>query len=203
MPLDTNSTFIGEKNLQENRPVFLYRVTEYNGTDDLLLAAHDEDVEFDGETYTKFPISHESASDNSRGEIDSVAVRISNVSRLIQSYLESYDWRGKKVTITQVFLDQLDDADAKISFVFYIDNYKASEQDVEFQLTTRFDVIDLMLPLGTYNRNYCRWKFKSTECGYAGAESVCNKTKQDCRDNKDNIERFGGFPSIPQRRLFT
>jgi lambda family phage minor tail protein L len=203
MPLDTNSVFIGEKNLQENRPVFLYRVTEYNGTDDLLLAAHDEDVTFDGETYTKFPITHESVSDNSRGEIDSVAVRISNVSRLIQSYLESYDWRGKKVTITQVFLDQLADADAKISFVLYIDNYKASEADVEFQLTTRFDVIDVMLPLGAYNRNYCRWKFKSTECGYVGAESVCNKTKQDCRDNKDNVVRFGGFPSIPQRRLFT
>lgn len=203
MPVDTNATFISEKNLPENRPVFLYRVHEYNGTDDLLMAAHDEDVEFNSETYSKFPITHDSIPDNGRGEIDTVNVRVSNVSRLIQAYLELYDFRGKKVTITQVFLDQLADADAKISYIFYIDNYKASDQDVEFQLTSRFDVIDVMLPLGAYNRNYCRWKFKSTECGYVGAESVCNKTKQDCRDNKNNVQRYGGFPSIPQRRLFT
>lgn len=203
MPISTGAAFITEKNKQANRPVFLYRVTQYDGASDLLFAAHDENVVFNSETYTKFPISHEAVTDNAKGEIDTVIVRLSNVSRAIQYYLETYDWRGKKVTITQVFLDQLADADAKIAYTFYIDNYKCSDLDVEFSLTTRFDFIDLQLPLGTYNRNYCRWKFKGTECAYSGAEATCNKTKQDCRDNKNNVLRYGGFPSIPQRKLYT
>jgi len=203
MPLDTGATFISEKNKAENRPAFLYKIFEYNGTDDLLFTSNDEDVTFDGDTYTRFPISHESISDNTNGQIDTVNLRIGNVSRLIQAYLEAYDWRGKKVTIAQVFLDQLADTDAVIVHTFYVDTYTADEKDVTVVLTTKFDVLDIQLPLGTYNRNYCRWKFKSSECGYAGAEAVCNKTKQDCRDNKANVLRFGGFPSIPQRRLFT
>ncbi len=203
MPLDTGAAFTTEKNLQENRPIFLYRIHDYNGSDDLLLTAYDEDVEFDSETYTKFPISHESISDNSQNEIDTVQARLSNVTREIQSYLELYDWRGKKVTITQVFADQLDDPDAKLVFVFYVDNYSANESEVLVTLTTKFDVLDVQLPLGLYYRSYCRWKFKSAECGYSGSETVCNKTKQDCKGAKNNYARFGGFPSIPQRRLFT
>lgn len=203
MPIDTNAAFIAEKNQSANRPVFLYKIEDYDGaSSNLFFTNHDSNVTFDGQVYTKFPILHEAISDNSRGEIDSVVCRVGNASRLIQAYLELYDWRGKKVTITQVFLDEIADADAKISFVFYIDNYKATDTEVEFTLTSKFDLLDIQLPLGTYNRNYCRWKFKSTECGYVGSEQVCNKTKQDCRDNKNNVLRFGGFPSIPQRRLF-
>ena len=201
--LTTNSTFVDEKNKQQNRPVYLYQVDEYNGTDNLYFTSHDSDVTFDGQTYTKFPITHEVVGDNSRGVLDTVSLTISNVSRLLQAYLENYDWRGLKVTITQVFLDQLADADAKLVHVFYIDNYSTDEMAVSVTLTSKFDVLDIKLPLGVYNRNYCRWKFKSTECGYVGAQSTCNKTKQDCRDNKDNVLRFGGFPSIPSRRLYT
>lgn len=200
---EPGADFITEKNKAENRPVYLYRVVEYDGSSDLLLTNHDADVVFDGDTYTHFPVIHESVGDNSAGEIDQVNVRMANVSRLIQSYLETYDWRGKKVIITAVFLDALDDADNALTHTFYIDNYTADEKDVNIVLTTKFDVLDVQLPLGSYNRNHCRWKFKSTECGYVGSETVCNKTKQDCRDNKSNITRFGGFPSIPQRRLYT
>lgn len=204
MPIETNATFIAEKNAQSNRPIFLYTIHDYDGAaSNLRFAAWDADVTFDSLVYTKFPISHEAITDNSKGEIDVVSVRVSNVSRLIEGYLENYDLRGKKVTITQVFADELADVDAKIEYVYYVDNYTADEKVVEFSLSSRFDLLDVKIPLGIYNRNYCRWKFKGTECGYAGAESVCNKTKQDCRDNKDNVVRFGGFPSIPQRRLFT
>lgn len=203
MPLDAGAGFITEKNKQENRPIYLYRVVEYDGSADLLLTNHDENVTFDGDEYVAFPISHESVSDNTSGEIDQVSVRLANVSREIQAYLEAYDWRGKKVIVKAVFLDALDDADDAVTHTFYIDNYTADEESVALTLTTKFDLLDVQLPLRTYNRNHCGWKFKGTECGYVGSETVCNKTKQDCRDNKANITRFGGFPSIPQRRLYT
>lgn len=200
---ETSADFIEEKNKPENRPVFLYRVEEYDGVNDLLLTSHDQNVTFDGDEYLKFPITHDTLSENSSGEIEQVSVRIGNVTREIQSYIETYDWRGKRVTVTMVFLDQLADVDAKLSNVYYIDNYSADEKVVSVTLNTKLDVLDVQIPRGSYMRNICRWRFKSTECGYAGAESMCNKTKQDCRDNKDNVLRFGAFPSIPQRRLYT
>jgi phage-related protein len=50
---------------------------------------------------------------------------------------------------------------------------------------------------------YCRYvgKFKGIECGYAGAETVCNGTPEDCEDNKANLERFGGQPGLRSKTV--
>ncbi len=133
--------------------------------------------------------------------IDSVNLTVANVSRVIQSYLESYDLRGKKVSIKTVWANQLADTSAYIEDVFYIDSYTADQDNVSFVLTSKFDVLDVELPLRRYSRNYCNWKFKGTECGYAGSDTTCNKTKQDCKNNKNNYARFGGFPSIQSNRI--
>jgi phage-related protein len=49
------------------------------------------------------------------------------------------------------------------------------------------------VPLGRTRKNFCRWKFKGTECTYAGAEAACDKTLTRCRVLA-NSARFGGFP---------
>jgi lambda family phage minor tail protein L len=107
------------------------------------------------------------------------------------------------VTIRLVWANQINDTDAHIDFIYYIDNYTANESTVEFVLSSKYDIIDLTLPKGVYNRNYCRWKFKSTECGYVGGQTICDKRKATCKDTMNNIVRFGGFPSVPNNRLFT
>ena len=169
----------------------------------LNFAEYDTDIVYDGITYTKFPIRHEEIGENSQGEIDSIRVSVSNINRVIQAYLEDYDLRGKKVTITLVWANQLADTDANLQFIFYIDSYTASQEIVEFTLSSKYDIIDLALPNGIYNRNYCRWKFKSTECAYAGAQVTCDKRKTTCKVLMENISRFGGFPSVPTNRIFT
>ena len=197
-----DSTFKSEKNKSQNFPIYLYTIHLYDGINDLHLAEYDADITYDGITYTKFPIKHAGTEETSSGQIDKVTVSIANVNRLIQAYLELYDWGGLKVTITLAWSNQLSDTDANIKFVYYIDSYSASQETVEFTLTSKLDILDAQLPYGKYNRNYCRWKFKSTECGYSGSETTCNKTTQDCELNKNNILRYGGFPSIPSRRIF-
>ncbi|MHB8132105.1 MAG: baseplate hub domain-containing protein [Mobilitalea sp.] len=198
-----DSTFKSEKNKPSNQPIYLYSIEDYNGSVDLNLAEWDTDITYDGITYTKFPIKHDEIGENSQGEIDNFRVTVANINRTIQAYLESYDLRGKKVTITLVWANQLNDTDANIKFIFYIDNYTATQDTVEFTLSSKYDIIDLTLPNGIYNRNYCRWKFKSTECGYTGAETTCDKRKATCKNTMSNIARFGGFPSVPTNRLFT
>jgi len=100
-----------------------------------------------------------------------------------------------------VWADQLADPDAHMDDVFYIDNYSADQKNVEFTLTGKFDVLGVDLPARRYARNYCSWKFKSTECGYVGGELTCNKTKQRCKQ-LENYHRFGAFPSVPSRRIY-
>lgn len=199
---DVSSSFITEKNKLTNRPIFLYTVFDYNGADgNLYFAAYDADVVFDGQTYLKFPIIHDIVQENTNAEIDHVKLRVSNVSREIQAYLEAYDFHNKKVSIKQVFADHLADATCFIEDIYYIDSYQADVQAAEFTCTSKFDVMQLQLPARKFWRNYCQWKFKGTECAYAGGETTCNKTFARCEE-LNNKQRFGGFPSIPSHRIF-
>ena len=198
-----NTTFKEEKNASTNRPIRLYTIENYDGAGhDLHFAEWDVDITFAGVTYIRFPITLDTISENNQSAIDAVKITVSNISRLIQAYLENYDLRGKKVTIKTVWADKLNDPDAYIDDIFYIDSYVVDQDNVQFTVTSKFDVQDVELPVRRFSRNYCGWKFKSTECGYSGSEVTCKKTKQDCKDVKNNYVRFGGFPSIPQNRSF-
>lgn len=202
MPIDVNSTFKSEKSKSANRPIYLYTIHDYDGLGtNLNFCDYASNVTFSGTTYSRFPIKHEAVPSNSEGQIDAVKVIVSNVSRVIEGYLEEYDLRGKKVTIKLVFVDQIADGDAHLTEEFYIDSYNADQSIVTFSLTSKFDVLSIVLPSRMYMRNHCQWKFKSTQCGYSGGESTCNKTKTRCKE-LNNYERFGAFPSVPTRRLF-
>lgn len=197
-----DSTFKTEKNAQSNQPIFLYTIEDYDGaSNDLNYAEYDTDIVYGGITYSKFPITHEFISENTKGEIDQVKVTVANVSRAIEAYLTAYDLRGKKVSIKVVWANQLADADAYIEEIYYIDSYTADEEKVEFTLSSKFDILDVAVPVRTYLRNYCAWKFKSSECGYSGEETSCNKTLTRCRVLANEV-RFGGFPSIPSDRVY-
>ncbi len=197
-----DSDFLKQKNKQTNAPIYLYTIYDYDGaSNNLTFAEWSEDILFDSITYQKFPISHDEIGDNSQGQTPFLKVRISNISRLIQYYLETYDWRGKKVKVTLVWLDNLDNPDCKFDFTFFIDSYVVNEKVAEFNLLPKVDALGITLPRRTYSRNYCQWRFKSVECGYAGAETKCSKTKQRCKV-LDNYTRYGGFPAIPTKRLY-
>ncbi len=202
MPRTIDATFKSEKAKRENQPLYLYTLEDYDGAgSNLNFAEYDQDVTYKGITYVKFPITHEFVAENSQGQIDAVKVRVSNVTRLLQSYLEQYDFRGLKVIIRMVWANELSDPDAYMDDIYYVDNYTATQQVVEFSLTGKFDVLAVDIPGRKYSRNYCGWKFKSTECGYVGSFAICNKTKGQCKE-RNNYQRFGGFPSVPSRRIF-
>lgn len=199
---EQTSDFKSEKNKVENSPIYLYTIHEYDGVNNLYFAEWDSNVVYDGVTYVRFPIKHDEIAENAKGEIDSLKVTVANVDRQIEALLQTYDIRGKKVTITLVWAAKLAVTDAHIDFVYYVDSYSANQDAVEFSLSSKYDVLDIQLPSGVFYRNTCRWKFKGTQCGYSGIETECNKTKQRCKD-LSNIARYGGFPSIPSKRIFT
>lgn len=199
-----DSVFTSEKNKQENQPVVLFTLFDYDGaSNDLNLVNAQENVTFSGVEYQAFPIKFETIPENSQGEVDVIKIKVANVSRVFESYLQTYDLREKKIRIRIVWSNQLAEAGAYLDYNFYIEYYSSTANSVELTCTTKTDVVDYVLPTGLYLRTHCRYKtFKDANtCGYAGAETSCNRTFQRCRE-LGNQERFGGFPSIPTRRLY-
>lgn len=209
MPLNTNDAFKEKSRAAAKQPIFLYTIYDYIGTsENLRFAAYDVDVIFDGETYLKFPITHDRITENTKGEVDSTTVQLSNVLRLIEYYLQNYDLRGKKVSIKLVYADALDDPDCFIEFSNYIDSYVSNVRDVIFTLMSKFDILNLSLPSVLWLRDFCQWEFacpavralgRGLECAYAGAETSCNRTWQRCKE-LGNSRRFLGARGIPGRR---
>ena len=173
----------------------------YNKENNLYFAEAKADIVFDGITYTAFPIALDPISESTTGEIDSIRIKMGNASRVIQAYIENYDMRGKKVGIKIVWANLLADTDNYLEYVFYIDNYDFTAASAVFTCSSKFDVLNVELPYGKYTRGVCRWIFRGAICLYSGAQATCNLTMADCRI-RQNILRFGAFPSIPMQRTY-
>lgn len=107
------------------------------------------------------------------------------------------------------------DADPTAEFaddVFYIDRKSVENRDVvEFELSASFDVAGVQLPKRQVIQNVCPWRYKGTECGYAGtsyfdandgpvsssSRDVCGKRLSSCqaRFGENGELPFGGFPA--------
>jgi lambda family phage minor tail protein L len=203
-----DDTFIQEKNKQIVKPIRLYTLYDYdNAGANLYMAEYNANVRFPdhtgGQVYSKFPIQFQSVSEKTGGEVDEVKLVLSNVSQEIESLLQNpaYKFKGKKVTITYVFADQLADADCKYEETFYIDYYESDAHNAVFTLSSKLDVYSVMLPGRTVIRTHCSWIFKGIECKYADGESTCNRTLQRCRA-LGNTLNYGGFPAAGGRRMF-
>ena len=57
MPRNIDATFKAEKSKQENQPIFLYTIEDYDGSTDLHLAGYDTDITYNSVFYSKFPIA--------------------------------------------------------------------------------------------------------------------------------------------------
>lgn len=199
---DANSTFKEEKNKEVNKPITLYTLFDYDGAGaNQYFAEHNEDVVFDGITYAAFPITYDSIPESSDGQINVVEISVSNVNRFIQALLEIYDLKEKKVSIKLVWANQLADAGAYIEDIYYIDSYTSDENVAVFICAPKFDILGIKLPRRIYNRNNCSHTFKDAGCKYTGAETACNKTKQQCK-SYNNFTEFGAEPSVPTRRVY-
>jgi hypothetical protein len=51
--------------------------------------------------------------------------------------------------------------------------------------------------VGRYVGQLCGHVFRGSRCGYAGSETICDRTMARCQALA-NFQRFGGWPSVPQ-----
>lgn len=155
-----------------------------------------------GNTWVAFPFELDEIGEASKGEVPSVEVRVGNVSRVMQAYMEAADGGvGSMVRIMVVHSAHLDLTDPEIELSFEVVDAKADSKWARFTLGGT-NPSRKRFPRNRMTKNFCRYKvFKGARCQYAGAETECDRTLTRCRA-LNNSEHFGGCPGIGQKGLY-
>lgn len=178
------------------------------------------DIVWQGNTYTAFPIKAAGFELTGRGQLPRPKVTVSNVMGTISALVLQYDdLAGCKFTRIRTLAKYLDavnfsggvnaTADPTAEFprdVFFVDRKSGETREaVEFELAAAIDLAGIKIPHRQIVQNYCSWKYRSAECGYTGtsyfdtndtavstlAQDVCGKRLSSCR------RRFGSTAELP------
>jgi lambda family phage minor tail protein L len=131
------------------------------------------------------------------GSSSKVTVSIGNLDRAIQLLVEENDLVGRRVRQIQWF----NNTASTLQFYWIISNVKANEKVAKFELGTNVDLLTAKLPNRILNAAFCSWQFKGVECKYAGSDTECEKSWEDCCD-KGNTVNFGGAPGLVNQHFY-
>lgn len=191
--------------------------TFHAGTNQLL-----QNVVWGGVSYVAAPIEAEGFDISSKGVLPRPKIRVANIDGVMSAaVMENDDLVGCKVIRKRTFAKYLDsvnftggnpNADPNQHFpddIWYVER-KVSENRyvIEWELSSAFDLIGVMLPYRQVVQNTCSWGYRSAECGYTGTSAfdindlpttlgsdVCAKRLSSCKLRFPNGSvPFGGFP---------
>ncbi len=175
MPRDIPANIIIEKNKLQSKAAWLL-LLEVTLTDDTVLryVRNFEEIEFGGETYTPFPFEIEPTKNTSKGQIPTVTLRVSNVTNLLEPYLEDLDGAiGSSVKITIVNSDRLAEDYSELELTYDIIACNSTTEWVTFTLGAP-NPLRQRFPLDKYLALHCSFHYNDVEdqegprCQYAG-----------------------------------
>lgn len=192
--LNIPASLILEKNKLNSTYPWLLLIDVTTPVSTMYFVRNTEDIIFNGITYTAFPFDMEVDKQDTKGQIPSMSLRVSNVTRAVQAEIEQYGGLvGETVTLRIVNSAYLSENYSELTFDFEIIACSATAIWVTFVLGAP-NLLAKRFPLYRYMSNFCRYVsyFKGPECGYSGGLTVCNGTLANCQERL-NSERFGGF----------
>lgn len=150
-----------------------------------------------GQEWIAFPFELGNVTEDSKGELPQLSVKISNVTGSMQQYVEQYSGGTDATVILRVVhSEHLDNPVSELPDQhFTVKKTTADNYWVTFTLGPDYTLTQCVPP-NKYRKNFCPYKFKRIECGYSGVATECNRTLGRCRE-LGNSKRFGGEPGIP------
>lgn len=156
------------------------------------IVANTDDVAWNGKTFTAFPFSMQEITESTKGSLPTFTLSVSNVERVIQSYIESDITHGSGWTVDMMVVhsSNLSQTSPEVQFSFTTLSVIADETNVTFTIGMQ-NPIRQQFPRRKMMTNYCQHTFKQGGCTYAGADESCGKTLANCR------AKFVGQKRIP------
>lgn len=154
-----------------------------------------EDITYNGDDFTKMSMGIQEIDFDSEGTIPQMILQVSNVQRTMEDLINQTEGllnsTVKLVKVNNKFLDN------QISALEYNYDVLAADSDEE-NCTITLGVPNLLtqrFPLREYSSKRCPWAtptwFKGAHCQYAGADTECDGTYEECK-SKGNQVNFGG-----------
>ena len=196
MPLNLPAVLILEKNkiATANPWLVTLDITLVQG-EKFYFVHNTEDIIFQSRNYTAFPFQIEIPKIGSKGELPVWTLRVSNVTRILQAYIEAQDGGvGAEIIVRFVNAGYLSENYADLETTLEVMSTKADVQWVTFTLGMP-NPMHKRFPRYRYIADHCGWDFKGAECGYTGSAVVCKKNLENCR-SFNNSGRFGGKPGM-------
>jgi lambda family phage minor tail protein L len=167
----------------------------------LRLCNNTDDVSWNGETWVAFPFELDSFQETSGEEFPQLTVRVSNVTRAVEGYLEQAGGGvGATVRILVVMSAHLGDATPVESEEFTVQSTSYDQSWVTFTLSGAVNLIR-RVPERRFLKNWCPFQYKGLECRATSNLPTCDKSLKACQE-RDNAVRFGGEPGIPMGGLY-
>lgn len=199
--LDLSYTLIHEKNSMSGNGNWLTLLEiQLPDTSTIRLVRNTEDITWNGKVWIAFPFTVDDVKE-SKNELPEINLRVSNVTRYLQPYLEDYQGCvGATVILRIIHSLALNETTPGLEENFTIISTSTDASFVTFKLGGNFPSTS-RFPLDRYLKNFCVFPFKGLSCGYNGSASSCDKTLTKCKE-LGNSARFGGFPGIPMGGLY-
>lgn len=206
MPADLPSEIVEESRKLETKSAWLWLldVTITGVEETLRLVNNTENIPYGGNTYTRCSFTLGPWRYTETGELPTRELKVTNIDivNYMLPYVRAYSGAiGSTVVTTPVNSLHLDVDMSGKAMEFMVLASSPSEQWIVFQLGAPNPLIQ-RVPRHKYFADYCCVvaDFKKTECGYAGAEIICNGTLKQCRQY-GNQTRFGGEPGLRNKTV--
>lgn len=201
MPVTISSVAMSEKNKRSSDSVWLIalEMDVPGSSEPVRIVTGTDDIVWRGATWVAFPFEFDEITETSKSEVPRIDLRISNVGRVMETYLEQYNYylktKGRVPLIVHMYLinsKNLDNDAPEIEHTFQLKQPKTNAQWCTLTLSAD-NPYKRRFPQNRILSDICRYKtFKGPRCGYAGPETSCNRTLADCR-RLENSSNFGGF----------
>ena len=167
----------------------------------LRLVRNTENVVWGRQLWTAFPFELDPPKQSGNGELPNFTVRVSNVTRTVEGYLEQAGGGvGSSVRMMVVLSEHLDITIPELDEQFSVQSVSYDENWVSFVLTGAVNLFR-RVPLRRFLKNFCPYQYKGPECKSTSSYLTCDKSLANCRQ-RDNEARFGGEPAIPQGGIY-
>lgn len=156
----------------------------------------DLDLVWNGNTYSSRGLSFTAAEYSISPQVDKITFEIDNVDLAFSSVILNQEVRNKKCNIRLCALNwPAQIIGVALIFSGVIDRCSFDHQRARFEVLNPFVFWRRKVPRRIHQPT-CPWAFKSTECGYTGEESWCDKSFDRC-SALANTDNFGGFRFLP------